>query len=598
VKLSDFLLGDKTPHPSSRVARALAEGGVSRSLEFDRVFNLPRRKLDLESTPDATPVYYRAPNGWHPPCRYCRTGPASLRPIQSAMLIEAAAAQGGFFAVGVGKGKTLASLLFWDALQSRRTVLFIPPSLVSQLMHRDEIELRQHFDLPRIQYYGQYEIPDKRADGIHVIPYSHLSNKDFGDILEQIAPDLIVADEAHSFRHKDSARTRRFTRYMDAHPATRFIAMSGTLVNRSILDYAHLLRYALKDRAPLPQNYRELASWADAIDNEGKENATKPGALALFCENDEDPIREAYGRRLIETPGVIATSDSACSSALSLVTVNVRPSLQVASALAHVRELWEWDGVEYSYAMHTAQLVKSLTQGYFNRWVWPNGSIDHDWLEARNAWNRLARARLARTNTPGLDSYALLEAAAERGDWPSEEWEAWKAQSAKPEPQVEAIVFDLTLAQYIRQLKNTESLENAIVWVESPALGKALAEHLRWVYFGEGMDRELAECDPAQNRFIICSIKAHGTGKNLQHGWSNNIVLYPPANGSIWEQLIGRTHRPGQEADRVRVYVFRWHAESTKAWEQALSDAELAETTMRQPQKLLYADREEPISLR
>jgi hypothetical protein len=112
------------------------------------------------------------------------------------------------------------------------------------------------------------------------------------------------------------------------------------------------------------------------------------------------------------------------------------------------------------------------------------------------------------------------------------------------------------------------------------------------------MDRELAECDPAQNRFIICSIKAHGTGKNLQHGWSNNIVLYPPANGSIWEQLIGRTHRPGQEADRVRVYVFRWHAESTKAWEQALSDAELAETTMRQPQKLLYADREEPISLR
>jgi len=56
------------------------------------------------------------------------------------------------------------------------------------------------------------------------------------------------------------------------------------------------------------------------------------------------------------------------------------------------------------------------------------------------------------------------------------------------------------------------------------------------------------------------------------------------------EQLIGRTHRDGQEADEVSVDVLLGCAEHYEAFSRALDGARAAADTLGHDQKLLLAD--------
>jgi hypothetical protein len=85
------------------------------------------------------------------------------------------------------------------------------------------------------------------------------------------------------------------------------------------------------------------------------------------------------------------------------------------------------------------------------------------------------------------------------------------------------------------------------------------------------------------------SIAAHGIGKNLQ-SWCNQLILCPPSSGHIWEQLLGRTHRPGQEADEVTVFVYVHTPRFAQALQQALVDAEYIQMSTGNAQKILFAD--------
>jgi len=89
---------------------------------------------------------------------------------------------------------------------------------------------------------------------------------------------------------------------------------------------------------------------------------------------------------------------------------------------------------------------------------------------------------------------------------------------------------------------------------------------------------------------IICSIDAHGTGKDLQ-GYANHLVTTPPASGVKWEQLLGRSHRPGQLADEVAFQVYAHTRETEGSFRNAVRDALYIEQTTGQKQKLNYADR-------
>jgi len=83
-------------------------------------------------------------------------------------------------------------------------------------------------------------------------------------------------------------------------------------------------------------------------------------------------------------------------------------------------------------------------------------------------------------------------------------------------------------------------------------------------------------------------MKAHGTGKNLQK-WSENLLTYFPSNGSILEQLIGRTHRPGQEADEVNVMYFNQHRSVNKQIDKALEISRYIQDTQGNRMKILSA---------
>lgn len=545
---------------------------------------LARRDLNPLTHPDTSEIFSHTP--FQDPCT--RPGCAfvsGLRWIQSAMLVEAAQQNGGFFPVGVGHGKTLASMLLPEAMGSQRAVLLVPPSMKAQLLRYDLPHLRQHFRVPTLvesdgtRHHGAAGVPGT----VYVVAYSEISSPRGRCVLDDIAPDLIVCDEAHYLRHRDAARTRRFMRFMRANPGTRFVCMSGTLTDSSIRDYAHLIDLALGKNSPLPApaHFRELNAWAEAVDVGGMGGA---GALAMFAAEGET-IREGYGRRLRDTPGVVGTTGSPYQGSLVIRKRAPRTAPAVQKALDTLASTWAWDGVEHESALAVFRVARQISAGFFYRLKWP-GAPDLEWLAARNAWNRVRRNYLTHNNRPGMDSEGLLEAAAERGDWTPPEWFAWLPHRDKPEPGKEAVWISDYLVQDAATWARMH--KTGIIWTLDPCVGEAIAKELGVDYFGEDTDEALAVATPETHPILVASIRCHGTGKNLQ-AWSRSLVVSPPASGSGWEQLIGRTHRQGQLSDEVEIHVNLHTAAYLGAWLNAREKAAYTHQTMRQEQKLVIA---------
>ena len=85
------------------------------------------------------------------------------------------------------------------------------------------------------------------------------------------------------------------------------------------------------------------------------------------------------------------------------------------------------------------------------------------------------------------------------------------------------------------------------------------------------------------------SIRAHGTGRNLQ-AWHENIIAHPLADPSTYEQLIARTHRQGQESGEVTVTAFHYSIFGS-ALRRAIKQAHVVQDSTQQPMRLCYADR-------
>lgn len=573
---------DYQPHPSSSVEEARIRAGVQESYELERILEIPRRPLDLHDIPDQTYLYKRPEGTMH------------LWPIQSAVLIEAAKANGLLGPIGVGHGKTLASLLVGVAMNAKKVVLMVPPQLRTQLLKTDIPMLNKHWQLP--------------LDRLRVIAYSELSHARTADLLEEIKPDLIVADEAHNLRHASAARTKRFLRYMKEHPECRFVGLSGTMTRRSLKDYQHLSELGLRKNSPLPQHFPTLMDWAMAIDVSKKE-PMPPGALLKLCNEREldeiakatdtfdaqKHVRHAFRRRVVETPGVVATEESALGT--SLIITGLRPLVpaEVKIAITKLHDTWEIGDEELIDALSVARVGRQLSGGFYYRWVWPNGVKDYEWLEARSNWNKEVREILKRSRK-GLDSPMLITNAILRGDFESTTYAAWAAvkDRYRPTPPVEAVwISKFLVEESIRWGQETCSkAAPGIIWYESDAFGRELARLGDLPFFGPGTKAsvELAAVNPQKTPVIICSRAAHGTGKNLQK-FSRNLFTAPSPGGVDWEQTIARTHRPGQEADEVFVDVFLHTDDMETAYYSALRDARYIEQTQGQKQKLLYAEK-------
>ncbi len=561
------------------IEKLRSKGGVRRSMEWERIAALPRRALDLGTVPDLTPVFARE-RVKCPGCELCRSGRASLRPIQSAALVEAEQ-QGGLFApIGVGHGKELICLLLPDVLQSKKAVILTKPRLKAQMIEVDIPRYGRHFKLP--------------LDQITVVSYSELSNAKTADVLDRIEPDLVVANEVHCLRHRSAARTKRFLYYMKDHPLCRFAALSGTIANNSIKDYGHLIELSLRLKSPLPSGWRELEDWSRALDvlPEGEEPMPAGALLDLLGPEvraeEKESARKIYKRRLTESIGVVATTQGSCEASLTIEARAVEVPLVITETLELLRRKWKLGDEEFSEAMQVAQKARQIATGFYYYWDWPNGEVDTEWLDARTQWFRDVRHVLRYRARPGLDSPLLVANAAERGEIDLPSWEIWKdvRRRWRPHPPqavkwLHAFVVDDACAW----ADAVEEDAPGIIWYTDDAIGEALRERGISVYAGGAQGDRILQ---SRERVVAASVHARRDGDNLQH-FRRNLVVTSPANGTIWEQMLGRTHRSGQLADEIECEVNLHDKSLRSALASAIADARFFEETKGMSQKLLLA---------
>jgi hypothetical protein len=581
---------------NGRLSQVLRVNGVVRSKEFLRVRDLPRRQLatrdgDVEGERLARAVsdmLYWAAGGKGP-------SPLPLRVLQAAMLCEAAEHNGLTASLAVGSGKSWVAPMFatdyvppkyaakgsWPQILCDRPVMLIPPNL------RPEVHGRV---IPTLK--NVYRI----HPNLKVVAYSELQTQAGVKLLEKLKPDLLICDEVHYLKNLTSARTKRVRAYLKEQPQTRFIGMSGTITAKSLRDYWHLMMWSHPMDTPLPMAWRELEDWANAIDADVPQEARMPpGVLVEFCTGDETP-REGLRRRLTETSGVVASTADALGTSL---VVRARRDLttpsNVQAALADLRAAWITpDGDEIPDPPSLARHAKELALGFYYRWRWPNGEPDREWLEARAGWRRMVR-EVVRRGMPGLDTELLVRNATRRHALPKSLQEdanyalaAWDEQSKKPEPETEPVWLSDFAMQWVAAWAERE---RGIVWFEFQAVADALEAFpvFRHRVFRGGTDDALvalASGSLGGTMPIACSAFAHATGKNLQ-AWNKNLVLTAMPNGGRWEQLLGRTHRPGQDADEVQCDFLAHQPEAFAAMKDAIESAVYVKETTGAPQKLL-----------
>jgi len=288
-------------------------------------------------------------------------GTRKLRPVQAVALFEAMECGGLFGPIRVGAGKTDVTLLVSLVLEAKRPLLLLPASLISKTLN-DRKVLAEHWRLPT---------------NLQLVSYESLSLVQSAQKLEYIKPDLIIADEAHFLKGKRAGRTRRFVRYMQTHPDTKFVGVSGTIMKSSVRDFAHLLRFALKGRAPIPATEDEVETWADCLDEKTNPlSRRKPQAIfdlgARPAGVDEiTAARQVFQSRLLETRGVVASSKQdgvTCSIQVQALEYQLSPVME--EHFKTLRTMWMIPcGKTFSQATELRMYARELALGFTYTWI-------------------------------------------------------------------------------------------------------------------------------------------------------------------------------------------------------------------------------------
>lgn len=552
--------------------------------EVHRITAIPRRSWDEVSAQvysDLLTPLLRRPGGT-----------MRLRPLQAIALHDAGVHGGLFAPVRVGGGKTLISLLVSYVMGLKRPILLVPAAL-EEKTRREARDLSIHWKIP--------------FECIRIVSYELLGRVQSKDILLNHRPDGIICDEVHRLKNPKAAVTRRVSRYMKGPPENmpahlrwdipKFVAMSGTITKRSLKDYAHILSWCLPNQTPFPRPYNEMEEWCQALDEKVNPfSRIHPGALLTLCNAEEHAMedevaaaRRAFRRRLGETPGVIATVEghTGCSLRLDTITVPWRPEgtrAAVEGAFFNLRDNSitpdEWP---VNDAMAVWRHTRELSLGFFYRW---DPRPPKEWMVPRQIWGKFVRETL-KYNRSGWDSELQVAQACASGELDSPQYQDWRAVRDTFEPNTVAVWLDDTVIGMC--VEWMASHPRGIVWVEHTTFGERLAEKSGRPYFAkEGKDAQGRIIESATGP-IIASIASNCTGRNLQY-WHDNLLPSPPPNGLQMEQLLGRTHRDGQEADEVSATVILSCIEHLDAIERAIKDARYIEDSTGQSQKLLYAD--------
>jgi len=502
--------------------------------------------------------------------------------------------------------------------ESQRSALFVPSQVYLQLTQRDIQWARKRVGLrvPFILMGGRSQesrrtTAGSNKKGCYILPYSYLSTRDAEDMLHSIAPDLLILDEAHAVKNAKAARTKRLTRYLQQ-KQPRVVALSGTITSKSINDYHHLITAALGDRSPLPMDPSLASNWSFVLDANADPSDAQVGPISplLGWSRKHFPkeklpagvpgFRKAYKIRLNTSPGVVSTGDNEIG--VSLVIENLPVDLKkieesdeykrLKLLMKDVEELWRTpSGDEIEFGFHKWRYLYELTTGYYYNLRWPTveelqrrqrlsaeeaevylseAKLHH---EALQEYHKLLRRWLEYSSKPKLDTPLLVGSnMAQHGarDVGMVLYTSWKAAKdlefdGMPERLSEPKrVCDYKIQHAVAwTMEHAEHGRGALIWFHHDTAGRWLAEELK----AQGVDAIWCPSESVRkgsnatvldeankDRIMVVSMGGHGTGKNLQH-FEHQLLLQFPRKADLIEQVIGRTHRNGQQADELIVHT-------------------------------------------
>lgn len=483
----------------------------------------------------------------------------------------------------VGTGKTLVSFLAGRVLEARSPVLLLPASLIE----KTEREWKKAMADWRVSRHLTF------------LSYQFLGQVGGAAKLTIIKPDLIIADECHKLKNKRCAVTRRVARYMSENPRTAFVAMSGTVMTHSIKDFAHILEWTHGESSPCPLAESTLTEWSEALDKNVNPLARRsPGVLLDLVprqsDGGEDPIvlgRRSFYHRLSSTPAVVQSQNPGeYAGSLSVNPIEYRTNDKTEENFRLLRtEAQRPDGYALTEAIEIAACAKQIALGLHYEWHPP---APEDWLLARKDWAKFVRETLKsrRSEMMGWDSELQVSNAVIGGELadPEDTHRVWRGVeptftiAARPQWHDDGALD--ACAEWLKDHKA------GIVWTEHGFFARELSKRTGVPYFGaEGKDVDGRYIEDASGP-IIASRSANATGRNLQHKWSENLITSPSGNATILEQLLGRTHRDGQQAYSVTVDVLLGCTEHYRAVPAAVDSAVALKDTLGQAQKILLAD--------
>lgn len=516
--------------PGSGQLPGMQVDSIERTAELERVLALPERAPMSEDDRARASKALRKPG---------TTG--ELFAPQALGLRELANGPGLFAPMKVGAGKTLLSLLAATVTGAHRPVLVVPAALRDKT-YREFSELlpQWHVRLPKILSYTEIGRPDR------------------ADALVREAPDLLILDEAHKARNLYAACTRRIGRAISLF-APKVAVLSGTLITHRLMDYWHLLLWSLREQAPVPLTAAEAGRWAEAIDS--------PDRMGVTC--DLGALREIPGgfhAYMRSRAGVVPTPGSDCDAKIVMHAWSPKLPPDLKDLIAEVGTTRTRPDGQLLEDMEVSDCLCQLACGFWYRW---NPEPPAEWMAPRAKWNAYLRWVLEKM-LPDFDSPTQIVNALDRGGpvlppLPTEGEEllaAWRAVRDTFTPTTEPVWIDDA------PMRAAAAAPQTLIWVKYRAAGHKLAE-LGVPYYGGGTDPQTA----TPGTTIALSIQAHGTGRNMQ-AWSRSLVLTPPANADAWEQMIGRTHRRGQECDTVDVMVYTVINYHDRVVDRVLNDAE------------------------
>jgi hypothetical protein len=521
--------------------------------EFLRIRALPRRDW-----PDVLPL---------------ELGSRPLFPVQRAALADLAATRHLCMFANVGVGKLLVGALAPVVLGTRVNLLITYAQLLDKTK-REIAEASKHWRC--------------NPDDFTYVSAERLVRSE----LLARPWDLIVVDEAHLFR-PGSQRSKAFEAYLKRHPGTSVVLLTGTPGDDDIRDVAFLSKLAHgPTHSPYPTRWHALDQWHRAL-SERVDDRLEAGCLTEFVgpapANDVslDDVRLAVAEHAARTPGHLVYRPAqtvSCSLYLSSHTLR-RPTSRALERAYESTRLHGHLG-DYDFAELPAErwrLLRQLGLGYA-KIIDPRPPAE--WILARRLWASICAAYVG---THYENVAQLCAAAAEPSHALNTSMNAWRAIEPSFKPAHKVLWYDDVVVRWcVEWLQTTKGL----LWTPYPDFGEKVSLEAGVPFFHRlGVCSRYGSIESyGSHTGAVLSIQANSTGRNLQR-WSQSLVVAPPAKSDSLNQLIGRTHRTGQNAEQVNATFLFSCGQHIDAVERALERAKFdASLGGNQGNKLLDCD--------